>query len=67
MKIRKKINEMEMRIEEDERVKSGLKQQLDESIENSHEVSLVMERLGETEKELLGEKVKCKDLEQRNN
>ena len=67
MKIRKKINEMEMRIEEDERVKNGLKQQLDESIENSHEVSLVMERLGETEKELLGEKVKCKDLEQRNN
>ena len=57
---------MEKKIYEEEKEKKLLKHQLDESLENSHELSLLNERLNENEKELLENKVKSKHLELRN-
>jgi hypothetical protein len=57
---------MEVRVEEEDREKASLRHQLDQSLENSHEVSLLNDRLGESERELLEEKVKSRDLELRN-
>ncbi len=50
IQIREQIERMQIQIQREEMAKADLKQQLDSSLENSHELTLINDRLTETEK-----------------